>query len=70
VSAGRRARAPSTEGSGSERVRHAPREAADPRPRTSAVRLEAEAAADSDDRAEAGRVRADMDAIAVAWKDA
>jgi hypothetical protein len=46
-------------------------EAADPRRRKSALRLEAEAAAgDPDDLAEALRVRAEMDALSAAWTDA
>lgn len=51
----------------SEAVRLALHEAAEARRRKSALRLEAEAAAaDPHDRAEAVRVRAEMDAIA-AW---
>ena len=55
----------------SEAIRIALREAADLRRRRSSLRLEAEAAAaDPEDRAEARRVRAEMDAIASAWTDA
>lgn len=54
----------------SEAIRLALREAAELRRRKSALRLEAEATAtDPDDLAEAGRVRAEMDAIASAWND-
>jgi hypothetical protein len=54
----------------SEAIRVALHEAADARRRKSALRLEAEAAAaDPDDRAEARRIRAEMDAIAAAWTD-
>ena len=54
----------------SEAIRLALGEAADLRRRRSSLRLEAEAAAaDSEDRAEARRVRAEMDAIASAWTD-
>ena len=57
--------------SDSEAIRLALREAAERRRRKSALRLEAEAAAsDSEDLAEARRVRAEMDAIAAAWSDA
>jgi hypothetical protein len=56
---------------GKEAVRLALREAAERRRRKSALRLEAlAAAADPDDRAEARRVREEMDAIAAAWTDA
>jgi hypothetical protein len=51
-----------------EAVRPALREAAELRRRRRTLRLEAEAAA-ADDRAEALRVRAEMDAIAAAWND-
>ena len=55
----------------SEAIRVALHEAAERRRRKSAVRLEAEAAAaDPDDRAEALRVREEMDAIAAAPSDA
>jgi hypothetical protein len=54
----------------SEAIRLALHEAAELRRRRSALRLEAEAAAsDSEDLAEARRVRAEMDAIAAAWND-
>jgi hypothetical protein len=54
----------------SEAIRLALHEAAELRRRRSALRLEAEAAAsDSEDLAEARRVRAAMDAIAAAWND-
>lgn len=54
----------------SEAVRIALREAAERRRRKSALRLEAEqAAADPDDLAEARRVRAEMDELAVAWRE-
>jgi Arc/MetJ family transcription regulator len=54
--------------SDSEAIRLALHEAAEARRRKSALRLEAAAAAaDPDDRAEARRVRAEMDAIAAAW---
>lgn len=57
--------------SDSEAVRLALHEAAELRRRRSALRLEAEAAAaDPEDRAEALRVRAEMDSIAAAWSDA
>lgn len=53
----------------SEAIRLALHEAAERRRRSSALRLEAEAAAaDPNDLAEAHRVRAEMDAIA-AWSD-
>jgi hypothetical protein len=56
--------------SDSAAIRLALHEAAERRRRKSAVRREAEAAAaDSDDIAEARRVRAEMDAIAAAWDD-
>jgi hypothetical protein len=56
--------------SDSAAIRLALHEAAELRRRKSALRLEAEAAAaDPDDRAEALRVRAEMDAIAAAWND-
>jgi hypothetical protein len=52
----------------SEAVRLALREAAERRRRRSALRADAEeAAADPVDRAEAQRVREEMDAIAAAW---
>ena len=52
----------------SDAVRLALREAADRRRRRGALRLEAQqAAADSDDLAEARRVRAEMDALAAPW---
>ena len=55
----------------SEAIRLALHEAAEARRRRSAVRLEAAAAAaDPDDLAEALQVRAEMDAVAVAWDDA
>ena len=54
----------------SEAIRLALHEAAERRRRKSALRREAEAAAaDPDDRAEARRVRSEMDALA-AWSDA
>jgi len=54
----------------SEAIRLALHEAAEARRRRSAVRLEAEAAAaDPEDRAEARRVRAEMDALATAWAE-
>ena len=54
----------------SEAIRLALHEAAALRRRKSALRLEAEAAAaDPDDLAEALRVRAEMDAIAAAWRE-
>lgn len=53
----------------SDAIRLALHEAAEHRRRRSMLRLEAEAAAvDPDDRAEARRVRAEMDAIA-AWNE-
>ena len=56
--------------SDSAAIRLALHEAAERRRRKSALQLEAEAAAaDPDDLAEARRVRAEMDAIAAAWKD-
>ncbi len=56
--------------SDSEAIRVALHEAAELRRRKSALRLEAEASAtDSEDLAEARRVRAEMDAIAAAWSD-
>jgi len=56
--------------SDSEAIRLALREAAELRRRKGALRLEAEtAAADPDDRAEALRVRGEMDAIAADWND-
>ena len=55
----------------SEAIRLALHEAAEARRRRSAVRLEAAAAAaDPDDLAETLQVRAEMDAVAVAWDDA
>lgn len=55
----------------SDAIRVALREAAERRRRKSALRLEAEAAAsDPEDRAEARRVRAEMDALAAVWNDA
>jgi len=57
--------------SDSEAIRLALREAAERRRRKSALRLEAGApAADADDRADALRVRAEMDAIAALLTDA
>jgi Arc/MetJ-type ribon-helix-helix transcriptional regulator len=57
--------------SDSEAIRLALREAAELRRRRSALRLEAqEAAADPEDRAEALRVREELDAIAAAWTGA
>jgi hypothetical protein len=54
--------------SDSEAIRLALHEAAELRRRKSALRLEAKAAADDPvDRAEARRVREEMDAIASAW---
>jgi hypothetical protein len=54
--------------SDSEAIRLALREAAARRRRKSALRLEAEAAAaDPADRADAARVRSEMDALAAAW---
>ena len=54
----------------SEAIRLALHEAAALRRRKSSLRLEAEAAAaDPDDLAEALRVRAEMDAIAAAWRE-
>ena len=54
----------------SQAIRLALREAAGRRRRKSALRLEAElAATDSDDLAEARRVRADMDALAAPWPE-
>jgi hypothetical protein len=51
-------------------VRVALREAAERRRRKSTLRLEAEqAASDPDDLAEARRVRAEMDELAVDWPD-
>lgn len=56
--------------SDSEAIRVALREAAGLRRRKSTLRLEAEAAAaDPEDRAEARRLREEMDAIAAAWDD-
>jgi Arc/MetJ-type ribon-helix-helix transcriptional regulator len=56
--------------SDSEAIRIALHEAAEMRRRKSALRLEAQAAADDpDDLAEALRVRREMDAIAAAWAD-
>jgi hypothetical protein len=56
--------------SDSEAIRLALHEAAELRRRKSALRLEAEAAAsDPEDRAEALRVREEMDAIAADWND-
>jgi hypothetical protein len=52
----------------SEAIRLALREAAERRQRGSELRFEAEqAAADPEDRAEARRVRAEMDALAAPW---
>jgi hypothetical protein len=57
--------------SDSEAIRLALHEAAERRRRTSAVRLEAEAAAaDPEDVAEALRVRTELDAMAAIWADA
>ena len=54
----------------SDAVRLALREAAERRRRKSALQLEAErAAADPDDLAEARRVRAEMDELAVDWPE-
>lgn len=54
----------------SDAVRLALREAAERRRRKSALRLEAErAVADPDDLAEARRVRAEMDELAVDWPE-
>jgi Arc/MetJ-type ribon-helix-helix transcriptional regulator len=54
----------------SEAIRLALREAAERRQRRSELRFEAEkAAADPEDRAEARRVRADMDALAAPWPE-
>jgi len=54
----------------SEAIRLALREAAELRRRKSAVHLEAQAAAaDPDDRAEALRVREEMDAVAAVWTE-
>jgi hypothetical protein len=54
----------------SEAIRLALREAAQRRQRSSELRLEAErAAADPEDRAEARRVRAEMDALAAPWPE-
>jgi hypothetical protein len=54
----------------SEAIRLALREAAERRQRTSELRFEAEqAAADPEDRAEARRVRAEMDALAAPWPE-
>jgi hypothetical protein len=54
----------------SEAIRVALREAAERRRRRSALRLEAEeAASDPDDRAEARRVRAEMDTLAAPWPE-
>jgi hypothetical protein len=54
----------------SEAIRVALREAGERRRRRSALRLEAEqAAADPDDIAEARRVRAEMDALALPWPE-
>ncbi len=54
--------------SDSEAIRVALHEAAEARRRKSSLRLEAAAAAaDPDDRAEALRVRQELDALAVAW---
>ena len=56
--------------SDSEAIRLALREAAERRRLKSVLRLEAQAAAaDPEDRAEARRVRAAMDAVAVVWDD-
>lgn len=56
--------------SDSEAIRVALHEAAELRRRKSTLRLEAEeAAGDPDDRAEALRVRTEMDALAAAWTD-
>ena len=54
----------------SEAIRVALREAAERRGRRSALRLEAEeAASDPEDRAEARRVREEMDALAAPWPE-
>ena len=54
----------------SEAIRLALHEAAERRRRRSALRLEAEqAGADEEDRAEARRVRAEMDALAARWPE-
>jgi hypothetical protein len=54
----------------SEAIRVALREAAERRRGRSALRLEAEeAASDPEDRAEARRVRAEMDALAAPWPE-
>jgi hypothetical protein len=54
----------------SEAIRVALREAAERRRRRSTLRIEAEqAAADPADRAEARRVRAEMDALAAPWPE-
>jgi hypothetical protein len=54
----------------SDAIRLALHEAAERRRRRSTLRLEAERAnADEDDRAEARRVRAEMDAIAAPWPE-
>ena len=56
--------------SDSDAIRLALHEAAQRRRHRSALRLEAEAAArDPDDLAEARRVRAEMDAVAIVWED-
>ena len=56
--------------SDSEAIRLALHEAADARRRRAALRAEAEAAAaDPEDRAEALRVRRQMDAIAAVWTE-
>jgi hypothetical protein len=54
----------------SDAIRLALHEAAERRRRRSTLRLEAEqAAADDEDRAEARRVRAEMDALAAPWPE-
>jgi hypothetical protein len=54
----------------SDAIRLALHEAAERRRRRSTLRLEAEqAAADDEDRAEARRVRAEMDALAAPWHE-
>jgi hypothetical protein len=54
----------------SEAIRVALREAAERRGRRSALRLEAEeSASDPEDRAEARRVREEMDALAAPWPE-
>jgi Arc/MetJ-type ribon-helix-helix transcriptional regulator len=54
----------------SDAIRVALREAAERRRRKSGLRAEAElAAADATDRAEAARVRAEMDELAAPWPD-